>query len=107
MLGYRAAVHAPSSGCGVVGLTREVACASVDRAATRGFVLIAAGLALALLAAWIGGRQFISRPIGKLVNAASRWGEGSFEVRANLGPGKSEIARLGNTFGAMASAVEH
>jgi signal transduction histidine kinase len=64
------------------------------------------GLALALLAAWIGGRQFVSKPNGKLVDAASQWTLGRFEVRANLAGGASEIDRLGRTFDTMAGALE-
>jgi signal transduction histidine kinase len=88
-----------------VALTKQEAFASIDRATARGVVLIASGLALGLLAAWIGGRRLVCYPLGKLSEAASRWAGGRFEVRAGLG-GVGEIARLGDTFDAMAAALE-
>jgi signal transduction histidine kinase len=106
IIGYVPADASPNRLFVGVGLTKAVSFASIDRATESGFVLIAAGLSLALLAAWIGGRQFISRPIHRLVDAAAQWTEGRFEARANLGGGRSEMARLGATFDAMAGALE-
>jgi signal transduction histidine kinase len=105
VLGY---VPAKASASGLytgIGLTKEDAFASVERAADRGFAMIALGLALGLLAAWIGGRRFISRPIGQLSRAAARWAAGDFDARSGAMPDRSEIGRLGATFDAMAAGL--
>ena len=73
---------APPNGLYVgIALSREAAFAAIDRATLMGMALISAGFFLALAAAWIGGRHFISRPIARLADAAGYWRRGDFGVR--------------------------
>ena len=61
---------------------------------------------LILLAITIGilVHLFLTRRLGKLVNATDRFANGDFEVRANL-HGKDEVAKLGYAFDHMAAQV--
>jgi PAS domain S-box-containing protein len=70
-----------------------------------GIALLVAALA-AFLLAWWGGIHFIRRPLAKLGEVALRWRDGDQSARATL-PGRSEIARLGRVFNAMADAKDH
>jgi len=102
ILGYVPVTHPPANGLYVgIGLTRETAFAAIDRATLIGMALLSAGLFLALAAAWIGGRHFISRPIAQLADAAGYWRRGDFGVRVPAG-GSDEIGVLANTFNDMA-----
>ncbi|MBV9687026.1 MAG: response regulator [Alphaproteobacteria bacterium] len=89
-----------------VALTREDAFAPVNRASIAGFTIITAGLLLGLVMAWLGAQRFISRPIGKLMAAASQWSRGNFGARADVGKGSSELAELGRTFDSMAALLQ-
>jgi two-component system, sensor histidine kinase len=59
----------------------------------------------AFLLAWWGGIRFIRRPLAKLGEVALRWRDGDQSARVTL-PGRSEIARLGGVFNAMADAKD-
>ena len=61
---------------------------------------------LILLAITIGilVHLFLTRRLGKLVNATERFANGDFEVRTNL-HGKDEVAKLGYAFDHMATQV--
>jgi two-component system, sensor histidine kinase len=60
----------------------------------------------AFLLAWWGGIHFIRRPLAKLEEVALRWRDGDQSARVTL-PGRSEIARLGRVYNAMADAKDH
>jgi signal transduction histidine kinase len=87
------------------GQSKAEAFAAIDAATFQGIGLILIGFLLAIYAAWQGGRIFIRRPIGRLLNAATEWGRGNYEARAQLNDTHSEIGRLGAAFNDMAAAV--
>jgi signal transduction histidine kinase/ActR/RegA family two-component response regulator len=87
-----------------IGLTREAAFAAINRATLIGLALLTAGFLLALAAAWIGGRRFISQPIASLAAAALHWRRGDFGVRVKP-HGGGEIAFLGDAFNEMAAEL--
>ena len=60
----------------------------------------------AFLLAWWGGIRFIRRPLAQLGEVALRWRDGDQSARVTL-PGRSEIARLGRVFNAMADAKDN
>jgi signal transduction histidine kinase len=104
ILGYVPLTTAPGGLYVGIGLTKDAAFALVDRATRTGAALISAGLVLALLAAWLGGRRFISTPIRRLAAAASHWRRGDFAVRvAKRGGG--EVALLADAFNDMAAEL--
>lgn len=89
-----------------VALSRDRALAELDAVLRRDLMLIAGGLALALLAAILGGHWFIRRPVGQLLDVAARWTQGDYGARAALSDQRSEIGRLGRAFDAMAATLQ-
>jgi two-component system, sensor histidine kinase len=89
-----------------VGLSSRTATAGVAEAGRRGMLLIALGVALALLAARVAGRAFVVRPIDALLRAAERWRAGDLKARVGLAGRRSEFGNLGAAFDAMAAALE-
>ncbi|MEK0084182.1 PAS domain S-box protein, partial [Benzoatithermus flavus] len=89
-----------------VGLSKEAALADLDEALRQDLALIVAGLALALLAAHVGGRWFVSRPVDRLLKVAAAWGKGDYAARVGLRDQGSEFGRLGRAFDAMAAKLE-
>ncbi len=107
IVGYIPVTRDPAEGLYIgVALTKQDAFAAVDRANRIGFVLMAVGLTLALLAAGLGGRAFISRPVARLMSAASLWMHGDLTARTGMKGGHSEFARLGAAFDQMAAALQ-
>ena len=88
-----------------VGMAKAAAFAAIDDATRFGFLLIGVGLATGLAVAWLGGHYFISRPIDRLTRAAAQWGRGNFAARTGLGPSRSELTQLGQTFDTMAEEL--
>ena len=87
------------------GLSKADAFADIVRATNRGITLIIAGLLVAMLAAWIGGRRFIQRPIQDLLRVTADWRIGNYGARARNWDSGSEIDRLASAFNEMADAV--
>lgn len=104
--GYFPVHNAPFGLSAIVGLDRDAALRLIEAAAARGVALVLLSLALALLAAWIGGRLFIRRPIGALAEAARRWRQGDASARVGAMDRSSEIGQLGQAFDAMADRIE-
>jgi signal transduction histidine kinase/CheY-like chemotaxis protein len=101
ILGYVPVTQPPNGLYIGIGLSRQSAFAAIDHATLKGIAMISAGFFLALVAAWIGGRQFISRPIARLADAAGHWRRGDFRVRV-AAVGGGEIGLLANAFNDMA-----
>jgi PAS domain S-box-containing protein len=93
------------------GVFFSVGVRRADVMADVGAFAYSAGLAPAIIAvvafllAWWGGIHFIRRPLGNLAEVALRWRDGDQSARVTL-PGRSEIARLGRVFNAMADAKD-
>lgn len=88
-----------------VGISREAAFADIDAANRRGAALILVGILIALLAALVGGRLFIRRPVQRLLRAAHAWRGGDLGARSGL-TGSSEFGELGQAFDTMAAALQ-
>jgi signal transduction histidine kinase len=91
----------------IAGIDKSASLAAINQSTIRAAALILAGLALALLAAWVGGDHFLRRPLRVLLQAATRWRAGDWSVRAALPDRSSEIGRLGQAFDAMADALSN
>ena len=87
------------------GQTKAEAFAAIDTATRRGIGLILAGLLAAIYAAWAGARNFIRRPIERLLSVTAEWRSGNYAARAHLEDRSSEIGRLGAAFNEMADAL--
>jgi len=88
-----------------VGQSKTEAFAAIDSATRLGIGLILAGLLAAVYAAWVGGRNFIRRPIEGLLRVTAEWRKGNYAARAHLADRFSEIGRLGAAFDEMADAL--
>jgi PAS domain S-box-containing protein len=80
------------------GLSRKVAFEAINRAAKRGFVLIAAALILALSLSWLASRAFISKPFDTITGAIRAWRQGDYRARIMLPRNSGEFGVLGRAF---------
>jgi len=81
-----------------VGLSTKAAFASINQAAKRGFMLIAAALILALSLSALLSRAFITRPFELVTDGIRAWRQGDYQARIDL-PGKSgEFGILARAF---------
>jgi PAS domain S-box-containing protein len=91
-----------------VSLDARAALAPVEAAGLRGALLIVAGLALALAAAYFGARRFVLNPVARLLDGAERWSAGEYGVRVAPGLVRStpELYRLGAELDRMAEVAD-
>ncbi|PWC54784.1 ATP-binding protein [Azospirillum sp. TSO22-1] len=89
-----------------VGLDKEARLAPINEATRWSLVLLAAGLLATALAAGIGGRRLIVRPLDALGEAAARWRDGDLAARAETRAGTPETRRLAHIFNEMAAGLE-
>ena len=104
--GYDPIVKPPDGIFITVGLDKALALRGIDRASEQQLMLIGSGLLLALLAAWLGGRSFIHRPVDIIMQTAERWRQGDYAARTGLHDGQSEISQLGMAFDRMAETLQ-
>jgi PAS domain S-box-containing protein len=76
-------------------LSRETAFAALDRATSRGLILMVAGLLIALGAAFTVGRVFIQRPVERLIDTVKGWRRGDERARTGMAPDEGEIEAVG------------
>ncbi len=88
-----------------VGISDRVAFAAVNRSAVRSVALLAAGVLLALLAAWQAGRYFIRRPFRLLLAAVQAGSRGDYAARVVAPAGAGEFAVLGRAYNDMVRLV--
>ncbi|WP_084731169.1 HWE histidine kinase domain-containing protein [Microvirga vignae] len=81
-----------------VGLSTKAAFASINQAAKRGFMLIAAALVLALSLSWLASRAFITKPFEIMTNAVKDWRRGDYQARINLPKKSGEFGILAKAF---------
>jgi signal transduction histidine kinase/CheY-like chemotaxis protein len=89
-----------------VGLNKAQAFTAIAHRTERGVLLIILGTSLVLGLSWMGARRFIDRPLGQLVEVANRWRRGDYAHRAHIRDRRSDIARVGDAFNAMADTLE-
>ncbi len=105
MLAYLPVDAPPLEGLYVsAGYGTAAAFAEIDRATRRGALMIVAGLASALAAAWVFGRLALRDPVDRLLDTMRRWTAGDRGARTKVTEGW-EIGRLAAGFNAMADAV--
>lgn len=88
------------------GQEKSEALEPIVNATRLGVGLILIGFALALYAAWWGGRLFIRRPVDNLLQVTNEWRDGNESARVHLKDTASEVGRLGLAFNDMAEALE-
>jgi len=89
-----------------VGITRAVAFAHADRMLARNLMALGTVTALALAAAWFGGRLFIVRRVQALVEATRRLSAGDLSARSGLPHGSGELGQLARAFDRMAESLQ-
>jgi signal transduction histidine kinase len=89
-----------------VGIPRAVAFAHADRMRARNLIALGMVTALALAAAWIGGRLFIVRRVQALVEATRRLSVGDLGARTGLPHGSGELGQLARAFDRMAESLQ-
>jgi PAS domain S-box-containing protein len=81
-----------------VGLSTKAAFASINQAARRGFMLIAAALILALSLSALLSRAFITRPFEIVTNGIQAWRRGDYAARISLPRKSGEFSILAKAF---------
>ena len=81
-----------------VGLSTKAAFASINQAAQRGFMLIAAALILALSLSWLASRAFITKPFDIMTDAVRSWRRGDYQARIHLPTNAGEFNILAKAF---------
>ena len=89
----------------VIGMSRSVAFADIDRRLTRNLAALGLVTIVALGAAWFGAK-FILRQVDALVAATRRLASGELDARAPLLGGRSEIELLAQAFNSMAATLQ-
>mgnify|MGYP002336074658 CR=1 FL=1 len=89
-----------------VGIPKEVAFASANRAFTRNMASLLVVALLALAAAWVGSDVFVLRRVQALASAARRLATGDLTARTGLPHGSEELGQLARNFDDMAYALE-
>ena len=90
----------------VVSIPAVVAFAEVDAMLWRTLGGLGVATALALLAAWLGGRWMLLGPVEALLGATRRLASGEHAVRIGLRRGPSELVELGCAFDDMAASLD-
>jgi PAS domain S-box-containing protein len=80
------------------GLATDTAFATINEAAKRGFMLIAAALVLALSLSWLASRAFITKPFEIMTNAVWNWRLGDYQARIHLPKNSGEFGILAKAF---------
>jgi PAS domain S-box-containing protein len=89
----------------MLGMDRRMVFAGAERVMRRSLLLLALTSLVALLAAWLGARVFVLRPVDALVSAARRLRAGDMAVRTSMtDPG--ELGDLGRSFDRMADSLQ-
>jgi len=90
----------------VVSVPLDVVLADANAALMRNVAGILAATLLLLIGAWFGAEVFVLRSVKTLLGVAKSVEAGDFHVRAKLGSGEDELARVGVAFDRMASALQ-
>jgi PAS domain S-box-containing protein len=80
------------------GLSTRAAFYQINRAARRGFMLIAAALLLALSLSGLISRVFITRPFEIMTDTIRAWRQGNYQARIKLRGDSSELGVLARAF---------
>ena len=89
-----------------VGMPTALAFATVRASFQHNVNMLLVVLAMALVAAWVGGDVFVLRRVRALDSAVQRLGKGDLGARTGLPQGNDELGRLAQTFDHMALALQ-
>ena len=89
----------------MIGVSKSVAFADIDRRLARNLSAFGLVMVLALAAAWFGANRIL-RQVDALVAATRRLASGDLEARAPSTAGRSEIGLLAGSFNRMAEMLQ-
>jgi len=89
----------------MIGISKSVAFADIDRRLARNLFAFALVMLLALPAAWFGANRIL-RQVDALVAATRRLASGDLEARAPARAGRNEIELLSGSFNRMAEMLQ-
>jgi len=89
-----------------IGLPKSAVLGPAHMAFIRNLALMALAAALALAAAWAGGRLLVLRPVNALIQAAGHLGGGDLSARTGVNHGTGELGRLAQHFDDMAESLQ-
>jgi serine phosphatase RsbU (regulator of sigma subunit) len=89
----------------MIGVSKSVAFADIDRRLTRNLLAFGLVTVLALAAAWVGAGRIL-RQVDALVAATRRLASGDLEARAPSMAGRNEIDQLAGSFNRMAETLQ-
>lgn len=98
IFGYIPATMPPAKIYVSAGVSTKVAFEAINRAARRGFMLIGAGLILALSFSLLASRAFITKPFDIMTDAVRAWRRGDYRARVQLPANAGEFGVLGKAF---------
>ncbi|MGO4571590.1 sensor histidine kinase [Microvirga sp. 2TAF3] len=98
ILGYVAVKTPPHDIYVSLGLSWKAAFDAINRAASRGFILIAAALVLALSLSQLTSRGFITKPFETMTNSVRAWRRGNYQARINPRGAPAELRVLAQAF---------
>ncbi|MBM6594352.1 sensor histidine kinase [Microvirga pudoricolor] len=87
------------------GISSKVAFDGINRAAKRGFLLIAAALLLALSLSGLIGRAFVTKPFDTMLKAVRAWRRGNYDARIGIRPAAGEFGMLASAFNDLMNDV--
>ncbi len=87
------------------GLSSEASFAVIETATEQGLLVIGAGALLALLGAWLVGRQFIQKPVRRLLQTTAAWRRGDLSARTGLTSQGGELGVIGEEFDRVAEVL--
>jgi two-component sensor histidine kinase len=105
-LGYAPLTSTPHGVAVAVGLPQRPLLSEIDASARRNYMLLGAAALVAFLAAGLGGRLFIQRPVAELLDVIDRWRHRDTSARVPYHSEKTEFGRLGGEFNRMADEIE-
>ena len=89
----------------MIGVSKSVAFADIDRRLARNLFAFGLVTVLALAAAWFGANRML-RQVDALVAATRKLASGDLDARAPSMAGRSEIEQLGGSFNRMAETLQ-
>lgn len=99
-------IDAPPRGVAIaVGHPQEAALAEVRASAVRNYFLLGLVALLAFLAAAIGERLFIRRPMSELLSTIGRWRNQDMTARVEHPSSRTEFGQIGSAFNSMADEL--
>jgi diguanylate cyclase (GGDEF)-like protein/PAS domain S-box-containing protein len=89
-----------------VGIPEDRILASVKKTFLISGILFGFALFISLFCSWLIAETVIVRRLGRLVEAANRFGQGDLAMRTGLAYDKDELGELARSFDAMAAKLE-